>query len=262
MIHLSPASRSHLLSLRLVSRLLLLAGIRPVQFLSCCCYTSTLPHKPISSSLTWPPRSKHTLAPPAAHLPALAHVHKTGKVHSARVWARLAEQGGGDVGEGEEEGGSEGGGGPAVGDGAARWGGAIGLSLQTRNETDPSQHWVIDISPHEFYTSALKITQKIAQENTTLIPKLENDKKMDAAAAGGGNDTASANPGTNSRLHFSAYKTGLCPHQWACSGLGLDLGVDQSPSPLISLASPFARLAEKWAFPDVMLDCHRQGQPR
>ncbi|KAJ7833206.1 hypothetical protein B0H14DRAFT_3710880 [Mycena olivaceomarginata] len=72
------------------------------------------------------------------------------------------------------------------------------LSLQTCNETDPSQHWVIDVSQHEFYTSALEIAQKIAQEDATLIPKLESDDKMDAAAAGGGNDTASANPGTNS----------------------------------------------------------------
>jgi hypothetical protein len=28
-----------------------------------------------------------------AHLPALAHVHETGKAHSAGAWARLAEQG-------------------------------------------------------------------------------------------------------------------------------------------------------------------------
>jgi hypothetical protein len=56
------------------------------------------------------------------------------------------------------------------------------------------------------------------------------------------------------RVHFSAGKTGLRPRQRVCSGLGLDLGVDQSPSPLISLqarlsawASPFARLAEKRA---------------
>ncbi|KAJ7828534.1 hypothetical protein B0H14DRAFT_3466219 [Mycena olivaceomarginata] len=49
---------------------------------------------------------------------------------------------------------------------------------------DPSQHWVIDVSQHEFYTSALEIAQKIAQEDATPIPKLESDEKMDAAAAG------------------------------------------------------------------------------
>ncbi|KAJ7786804.1 hypothetical protein B0H14DRAFT_2630138 [Mycena olivaceomarginata] len=65
---------------------------------------------------------------------------------------------------------------------------------------DPTSgtHWVIDVFQHEFYTSALEIAQKIAQEVATPIPKLESDKKMDAAAAGGDNDTASANPGTNS----------------------------------------------------------------
>ncbi|KAJ7860655.1 hypothetical protein B0H14DRAFT_3445857 [Mycena olivaceomarginata] len=63
---------------------------------------------------------------------------------------------------------------------------------------DPSQHWVIDVSQHEFYTSALEIAQKIAQEDATPIPKLESDEKMDADAAGRGNDTASANPRMNS----------------------------------------------------------------
>jgi hypothetical protein len=49
------------------------------------------------------------------------------------------------------------------------------------------------------------------------------------------------------RVHFSACKTGLGQRQWACSGFGLDLGVDQSPSPPIGLASPFARFADKQA---------------
>ncbi|KAJ7723601.1 hypothetical protein B0H14DRAFT_2641785 [Mycena olivaceomarginata] len=64
------------------------------------------------------------------------------------------------------------------------------LSLQARNETDPFQYWVINVSPHEFYTSTLELAQKIAQEDATLIPKLESDKKMDAAAAGGDNGAA------------------------------------------------------------------------
>ncbi|KAJ7742518.1 hypothetical protein B0H14DRAFT_2637635 [Mycena olivaceomarginata] len=48
---------------------------------------------------------------------------------------------------------------------------------------------------------------------------------------------------------------GMGPRQRACSGLGLDLAVDQKPkpadrlaSPFVGLASPFARLAEKRAF--------------
>ncbi|KAJ7720848.1 hypothetical protein DFH07DRAFT_1008375 [Mycena maculata] len=56
------------------------------------------------------------------------------------------------------------------------------------------------------------------------------------------------------RVTFSACKTGLRPRKRAFSGLGLDLGVDQSPSPadrlaspFVGLASPFARLAEKRA---------------
>jgi hypothetical protein len=56
------------------------------------------------------------------------------------------------------------------------------------------------------------------------------------------------------RVTFSACKTGLRTRQRAFSGLGLELGVDQSPSPADRLASrfdglagPFARLAEKRA---------------
>ena len=58
----------------------------------------------------------------------------------------------------------------------------------------------------------------------------------------------------NPRVNLWACKMGLHPRKRALSGLGLDLGVDQSPSPadrlaspFVGLASPFARLAEKRA---------------
>ncbi|KAJ7870768.1 hypothetical protein B0H14DRAFT_2571092 [Mycena olivaceomarginata] len=47
------------------------------------------------------------------------------------------------------------------------------------------------------------------------------------------------------RVHFSACKTGLRPRQRACSGLGLDLGVDQSPSPADRLAKPVCLLSRE-----------------
>jgi hypothetical protein len=40
---------------------------------------------------------------------------------------------------------------------------------------------------------------------------------------------------------------GLRPRQRTCSGLGLDLAVDQSPSPADRLASPFVGLASTFA---------------
>ncbi|KAJ7684071.1 hypothetical protein B0H14DRAFT_3675303 [Mycena olivaceomarginata] len=49
------------------------------------------------------------------------------------------------------------------------------------------------------------------------------------------------------RVNFSACKTGLHPRKRACSGLGLDLGGDQSPSPAYRLASPFDGLASPFA---------------
>jgi hypothetical protein len=65
------------------------------------------------------------------------------------------------------------------------------------------------------------------------------------------------------RVTFSACKTGLHQRKRAFSGLGLDFGVEPSPSPadrlaspFDGLASPFARLAEKracayFSFPEV-----------
>ncbi|KAJ7430465.1 hypothetical protein B0H11DRAFT_2211066 [Mycena galericulata] len=50
-----------------------------------------------------------------------------------------------------------------------------------------------------------------------------------------------------SRVTFSACQTGLRLRKRAFSGLGLDLGVDQSPSPADRLASPFVGLASRFA---------------
>jgi hypothetical protein len=49
------------------------------------------------------------------------------------------------------------------------------------------------------------------------------------------------------RVTFSAWPMGLHQRKRACSGLGLDLAGDQSPSPAYRLASPFVGLASQSA---------------
>ncbi|KAJ7661776.1 hypothetical protein B0H14DRAFT_2658984 [Mycena olivaceomarginata] len=97
-------------------------------------------------------------------------------------------------------------------------------------------------------TLAQAITDGLTNISGTSMSLISGAAEMNVAV----NGTVDGTP--NVRLHFSACQTGLHPHQRACLGLGLDLGVDQSPSPPIGLASRFdglaslfARLAEKQA---------------
>ncbi|KAJ6503644.1 hypothetical protein C8R45DRAFT_1185398 [Mycena sanguinolenta] len=120
---------------------------------------------------------------------------------------------------------------------------------------EPSAPELIKSNPLLKFNSVLSGRQLFSRECRDEISQLSAQRVADT----GINEVAAYQI---MRVTFSACQTGLRPRQRACSGLGLDLAVDQSPSPadrlaspFVGLASPFARLAEKRA-------CAYYSQPR